>query len=375
MTAKPEQVNLSKIRTDVAALVRAHLDEDVVAEYADAMQAEPAAIFPPVVLFQEGRTYWLADGRHRVEAARNAGMLCILSHVHSGTRADAEVYAAGANAEHGIQRSQEDKRLAVALFLSDPERAKLSDREIARQCRVSQPFVSKLRMQQIRDFMARAGAKRTDNVITPETANHPRTDATNLPAETPAPAKAPDHRPEPSPAPEPQIDGTVKEFVITLRQSFSGVNEMRAKLAFAHWCKTAPARTTALPHVCHFQAGARRGRVMTEWGGLKESGTEIALPKSGERENTRFPAHTRPTRKFTHARLMRLDPAGTHSIAPVALFNGPESIFRSWKFGRSVETQSLLLMNPAFMRFCGHERGYVRCVIKSWKPFQSQLEL
>lgn len=42
-------------------------------------------------------------------------------------------------------RSAADKRRAVMTLLGDPESRQWSDREIARRCQVSQPFVSKLR--------------------------------------------------------------------------------------------------------------------------------------------------------------------------------------------------------------------------------------
>jgi hypothetical protein len=44
-----------------------------------------------------------------------------------------------------MRRTNEDKRRAVLTLLNDPEWAKWSDREIARQCRVHQDMVGKLR--------------------------------------------------------------------------------------------------------------------------------------------------------------------------------------------------------------------------------------
>ena len=53
--------------------------------------------------------------------------------------------AAGSNAAHGAPRSDADKRNAVDHLLSDPEWAAWSDREIARRCGVSAPFVGNRR--------------------------------------------------------------------------------------------------------------------------------------------------------------------------------------------------------------------------------------
>ena len=51
----------------------------------------------------------------------------------------------GANAEHGLRRSNADKRRAVMRLLEDEEWGKWSDREIARRCRVSNGYVHKLK--------------------------------------------------------------------------------------------------------------------------------------------------------------------------------------------------------------------------------------
>src|SRR4051794_27961438 len=44
-----------------------------------------------------------------------------------------------------MRRTNEDKRRAVLTLLNDPDWARWSDREIARQCAVTHPFVSSLR--------------------------------------------------------------------------------------------------------------------------------------------------------------------------------------------------------------------------------------
>lgn len=60
-------------------------------------------------------------------------------------QAAAVLYACGANAAHGLRRTNADKRRAVLTLLEDGEWAKLSDEEIARRCAVSRPFVGGLR--------------------------------------------------------------------------------------------------------------------------------------------------------------------------------------------------------------------------------------
>jgi hypothetical protein len=62
-------VNL--IRTDGGTQARVSLSQRVVAEYALAMQQGHS--FPPVVVFYDGTSYWLADGFHRLNASLKAG--------------------------------------------------------------------------------------------------------------------------------------------------------------------------------------------------------------------------------------------------------------------------------------------------------------
>jgi len=138
------ELHLDSIRIDPALQPRVMVDQGVVAEYADAMEAWYT--FPAIVVFHDGTTFWLADGWHRVEAARSVrDKRALLAEVHDGTRRDALLYSLGANAAHGLRRSNEDKRKAVERVLADPEWVKWSDREIARLCRVSNTFVSSLR--------------------------------------------------------------------------------------------------------------------------------------------------------------------------------------------------------------------------------------
>lgn len=139
----PEQVDVGAIRTDGGTQVRAQTDWLVVDEYVHAMRE--GAIFPPVVVFFDGTTYWLGDGFHRVEAARRAGVVALGADIRRGTQRDAVLWACGANAAHGLRRTNADKRRAVMTLLEDPDWQLWSDNAIAARCAVSQPFVSGLR--------------------------------------------------------------------------------------------------------------------------------------------------------------------------------------------------------------------------------------
>ena len=89
--------------------------------------------FPAIVVFSDGQEYWLADGFHRVLAAREAGLEEIPAEVRSGGQRDALLFSISANSEHGFPRSNADKRNAVLLLLRDAEWCQWSDHEIARR--------------------------------------------------------------------------------------------------------------------------------------------------------------------------------------------------------------------------------------------------
>lgn len=144
-------IPLADIEADTSAQMReAGTDPSTVAEYADAMEA--GAIFPAVVLFHDGTAYFVGDGFHRVEAARQAGRGTILAEVREGSHRDAILAAAGANATHGLRRTNADKRRAVETLLKDPEWSRWSDREIGKACAVDHKTVARVRRELTGDF-------------------------------------------------------------------------------------------------------------------------------------------------------------------------------------------------------------------------------
>jgi len=140
-------LRIESISIDAGTQPRLEINEDVVAEYAEAMAA--GETFPPIVVFHDSKHYYLADGYHRLLAAKRNKMETITADVRPGTRRDAIFCAAGANGTHGLRRTQADKRHAVLLLLKDPEWSQMSDRKIAQHCHVSHTFVSSMRRAMI----------------------------------------------------------------------------------------------------------------------------------------------------------------------------------------------------------------------------------
>ena len=122
--------SLSQIRCDGGTQPRAAIDDATVNEYVEDMKN--GANFPAVTVFYDGADYWLADGFHRLEASIKAGFSEINTLVKQGTRRDAVLYSVGANAKHGLRRSNADKRRAVTTLLEDSEWSQWSNNAIRR---------------------------------------------------------------------------------------------------------------------------------------------------------------------------------------------------------------------------------------------------
>ena len=143
-----QQVPLASILTDELSQARVKVRPAVIRAYARAMSqqlSEGGLRFPAIVLFTDTHRYWLGDGFHRVLAARQAGLSEFSADVRPGTQRDALLCSISSNSDHGLPRTNADKRKAVLLLLADAEWSQWSDREIARRCQVSQRLVSNLR--------------------------------------------------------------------------------------------------------------------------------------------------------------------------------------------------------------------------------------
>jgi len=146
-------LSIDEIKTDGGTQARAGLNRQTVMQYRQIIR-ESDARWPfadPLIVYHDGENHWLADGFHRLTACREQGKytleIGVAVDVRQGTRRRAVLHAVGANAVHGLQRTDDDKRRAVETLLRDEEWGSWSDREIARHARVSHPFVAKVRRE------------------------------------------------------------------------------------------------------------------------------------------------------------------------------------------------------------------------------------
>jgi hypothetical protein len=139
-------LNYEQIRTDGGTQPRAELQKDVMEDYAELMRA--GVKFPPLVVFDDDETYWLADGFHRLGAGR---MACpdkpIEVEVIQGTQQEAQWYSFGTNKTHGLRRTRQDVARAVRAALLHPQSGRLSDAAIADHVGVHRETVLKYRHQ------------------------------------------------------------------------------------------------------------------------------------------------------------------------------------------------------------------------------------
>lgn len=137
-------IRLEKITADDSLQVRAYIDSTTVDSYRALMKSN-GPLGSLDVFRTAGGKYLLANGWHRLEAAKELGWPNIECTVHKGERRDAVLFAAGANATHGRPLSRLEKTRAVETLLEDEEWFQWSDRRIAKHCGVSPPTVGRVR--------------------------------------------------------------------------------------------------------------------------------------------------------------------------------------------------------------------------------------
>lgn len=174
------KIRLADIKLDGGTQSRAGINQQVIDEYSVAWR--DGAKFPPVILFYDGENYWLADGFHRCISAKQAGLAEIEADIRQGTRRDAVLFSVGANSNHGLRRTNEDKRRAVITLLNDEEWCQWSDREIARRTGTHHDTVGRIRAELSGGFRQIEERKVERNGTT--YAQKPKKDKPWLPKET-----------------------------------------------------------------------------------------------------------------------------------------------------------------------------------------------
>lgn len=228
MSSVVENLRLAQIRIDGETQSRAEINNEVVAEYAEALTEGEK--FPPIIVFFDGASYWLADGFHRRHAHEKIGALDIAAEVRDGTQLAARIFSHGANKSHGLRRTNADKKKAVLGMLRDaPE---WSDNRIAKHVGVHHSTVGEYRRSlansasdepQPRTYTTKHG---TAAVMNTENIGKKKDVA-------PAPAKKQARTLEAAPLPEEQMnaDDELAEAHHTIADLASEVDQLRDQLA------------------------------------------------------------------------------------------------------------------------------------------------
>lgn len=139
------EIPISSIQVDLEFYIRSPSEQSDIDTYVYAI--ERGDRLPPLTVFQDGDSYWLADGYLRLEAFRKVGRSQILVEIFKGGQRDAILYSLSANASHGLARTSADQRWVIQKLLTDPEWCHLTDLEIAERCAVSDRLVQQVREQ------------------------------------------------------------------------------------------------------------------------------------------------------------------------------------------------------------------------------------
>lgn len=138
-----KEIALEHINIYGGTQTRVQTTDEAIESYAEAMAA--GTVFPPIDVYFDGATYWLADGFHRYLATKQNKQPKILANVQPGGRSEALRHALGANATNGVYRTNADKRNAAEIALEEwPDQA---NPVLAELCRVSVDLVRRCRTE------------------------------------------------------------------------------------------------------------------------------------------------------------------------------------------------------------------------------------
>lgn len=142
-----KKLDIKQIKVNSDVQPRLKISEETVNEYAELM--EDKTTFPPVVVFwsEKENVFWLADGFHRLEAAKKLDCKQISCDVHKGSKREATFFACGANRNHPLTLSREDKRTIIMRIFTDDEWCKMADSDIAKHVGVSRTYVGYMRKE------------------------------------------------------------------------------------------------------------------------------------------------------------------------------------------------------------------------------------
>lgn len=145
--AKLTRVSLKAVVPDVRFQARVvHLDMDHV-HALDHIRQVSGELAPAVVFETANGRLILADGFHRHEVYRRAGLPSMPAYLVQGEAKDALGFACMCNRQMCLKRTKADEKRAGLMLLADPEWFEKSDTIIANHVGVSRPSVARWRAE------------------------------------------------------------------------------------------------------------------------------------------------------------------------------------------------------------------------------------
>lgn len=220
-----KELNISDIRIDGGTQIRKELNLDKVNEYAQ--QMDDGVEFPPITVFFDGSSTWLAEGFHRLSSERQRGSTTIKANVINGTIEDATLFALGSN-KHGLNMSAEDYRRSIEIMLQHPKWGEWSNAQIAKHIGVSAMTVGRVKKERNPD----KPAKKT--TYTDKHGNESTMDTSKI-------GKKPKDEPKEEPKDEPEekpydpTEEKMRELIDTIQSLADENTILRDKIAVGQW--------------------------------------------------------------------------------------------------------------------------------------------
>lgn len=220
-----KELKVSDIRIDGGTQIRKQLNQDKVNEYAE--QMEEGVIFPPITVFYDGSSYWLASGYHRLFAEKQRGSETIKATVMNGTVDEATWFALGDN-KHGLNMTAEDYRRSVNITLDHPKWSTYSNAQIAAHVGVSASTVARIKKER--------NIKPADKVTyTDKHGNEVTMDTSKIGKKKPKPKAEPEDEAEDEQDKYDPAEEKMRELMDTITHLSDENTVLRDKIAIGQW--------------------------------------------------------------------------------------------------------------------------------------------
>ncbi|MFH1496608.1 MAG: ParB/RepB/Spo0J family partition protein, partial [Verrucomicrobiota bacterium] len=274
-------VDIDRVRLDERAQPRVSVSSKLIEDYAEAMR--DGATFPPIVVFDDGETLWVADGFHRTRAAILVGAETIEVDVRKGGLRDAKEYALGANAAHGDRRTRADVQRSIEIALRDEEWVKRSNQWLAKMVGVADTTIAthRERLEAGSVIPTLTELLGEDGKVYPRRAEKPKGTSRKAKAPSgndedladgapePEPETKPEGEPESKPGTEPEGGATDGEAAGDSEGADDEAAGDKADSDFPWSIHFDECRTRLKSIVAHLEAAKREWKAAREWiGGI-----------------------------------------------------------------------------------------------------------